>query len=264
MLFKIEDVTQLRATPAVNGLVVIANDADVTVERGEAAEQFELEGIGILVLVYQDVGEVSLVVGEGGGTLVKEAQGEEEEVFEIHGVSGTEGGVVAFPDAADDGGIEVIVLSEVEVIREWRARIIDSSEDVFSAVFFPGDGDGAESFFDEGELVVGVVDREVGAQAEYVSIFADDAETETVEGRDLHCVHGATDERADAVQHFTGGFIGEGESEDIGGGNAVMEHVGDAVSDGTGFSGTGAGEDEDGAADGLDSGALLRVKVVEE
>ena len=69
----------------------------------------------------------------------------------------------------------------------------------------------------------------------------------------------------DALGHFGGGFVGEGDGEDgVGGDAALFDEIGDAVGDDAGLAGAGTGEQEDGTVDSLNAFALLRVHVVEK
>src|SRR5690606_39077381 len=56
-----QDVADLRAAPAIDRLVVVANAADVPVPLGEQAQPEILGHVGVLVLVHQDVAESMLV-----------------------------------------------------------------------------------------------------------------------------------------------------------------------------------------------------------
>jgi hypothetical protein len=53
--FKIQYVADVRSSPTVNGLVVVAYDAQISMVLGKKADQYELSPVGILVLVHHDV-----------------------------------------------------------------------------------------------------------------------------------------------------------------------------------------------------------------
>ena len=74
-----------------------------------------------------------------------------------------------------------------------------------------------------------------------------------------------TEQLIDALGHFAGGFVGEGDGEDgIWRNVLLLDEPGDAMSDDAGFAGAGAGKNEDGAVGGLDGFTLLRIEFVEE
>ena len=92
---------------------------------------------------------------------------------------------------------------------------------------------------------------------------AEDAEGLAVEGADIDAARRAADQVDDAFAHLVGGFVGEGDGEDVPGSDALGDEVGDAAGDDAGFAGAGAGEDEQGAVDVVDGGALLGVQAAE-
>ena len=47
MLFEVEQVGDLRATPAVDGLVIVADDAEVAVLERESVDELKLCGVGV-------------------------------------------------------------------------------------------------------------------------------------------------------------------------------------------------------------------------
>ncbi len=74
-----------------------------------------------------------------------------------------------------------------------------------------------------------------------------------------------TEQLVDALAHFAGGLVGEGDGEDgVGRDVFLLDQPGDAMGDDAGFAGAGAGEDEQGALGSLDSGALFGIEMVEE
>ena len=97
-------------------------------------------------------------------------------------------------------------------------------------------------------------------------VAAQDADAEAVEGRERGLgERRVAEDFVDALGHLLGGLVGEGDGEDLVGGNAALfDEVGDAMGDDPGLAGAGAGEQEDRAVHGLDALLLLRVHVVEE
>ena len=69
----------------------------------------------------------------------------------------------------------------------------------------------------------------------------------------------------DALGHFAGGLVGEGDGEDgVGRDVFLLDEPGDAVGDDAGFARSGAGEDEQRAFGGFNGGALFGIEMVEE
>ena len=55
MLFQVEQVGDFRAAPAVNALVIIADDAEIAMLLGQRVDEIELRGVGVLVFVHHHI-----------------------------------------------------------------------------------------------------------------------------------------------------------------------------------------------------------------
>ena len=62
ILLKAQDVADLRAAPAVDRLIVVADAGDVAVRLGEQAQPEILSDVGVLILVDQDGAKASLII----------------------------------------------------------------------------------------------------------------------------------------------------------------------------------------------------------
>ena len=164
-----------------------------------------------------------------------------------------------------DGFLEVALgaLGVDEGIGQFVLGAGDGVADGDGADGGEADADVAHGLLDEAELVVGVVDGEFGLAAQVVDIAPEDAEGLAVEGADVDPGRHAADQVDDALAHFVGGLVGEGDGEDVPGGDAGGDEIGDAAGDDAGLAGAGAGEDEQGAVDVVDGGALLGVQTAE-
>ena len=84
VLLKVEDVADVRAAPAVDGLVVVAHDAQVVLPRGQGVDELVLHAVGVLVLVHQDVFEQLLVARQHVRGVAQQDVGLQEQVVEVH------------------------------------------------------------------------------------------------------------------------------------------------------------------------------------
>ncbi len=109
-LLEVEDVRDVGAPESVDRLVAVPHHHDVAVAAGQLDGQRVLHGVGVLVLVDQDVGEAVAVVLEDVGVLVEEADGVQQQVVEVHGVGRQHAPLVEVEDVGDaavedgDGG----------------------------------------------------------------------------------------------------------------------------------------------------------------
>ncbi len=78
--------------------------------------------------------------------------------------------------------------------------------------------------------MLGILSEELGAEA------VERAEPDPLAGCEL----------GHAAQHFVSGLVGEREGQDLRGGDAAFEQMGDAVGDDAGLAAAGAGEDQEG------------------
>ena len=94
MLFEFENVSDVRASERVNGLVAITDDEDVAVFVGEFEHHVVLCGVGVLVFVDEDVLEALPVVVKNVGVVVEEFDCDGEEVVEVHGACCSEASLI--------------------------------------------------------------------------------------------------------------------------------------------------------------------------
>ena len=112
-VFEVEDIAEVGASPAVDGLVVVADDADIGVRSGEHDHESELYGVGVLVFVDEDVAALFAVGLEDIGAEVPEFDGESEEVIEVDEVHLLESLLIESVDEGDVGGSGEILEFEV-------------------------------------------------------------------------------------------------------------------------------------------------------
>ena len=74
MLLQIEQIGDLGATPSVDALVVIADDAKIAMALGESVHQFELSRVGVLIFIHHHVSIFSAARFEGLCMLAEQPQ----------------------------------------------------------------------------------------------------------------------------------------------------------------------------------------------
>ena len=269
MFFEVEQVGDFRAAPAVDALVVIADDAEVAMNLRERMDEFELRGVRVLILVHHDVAIFGAAGFEGVGMFAEQAQREQNQIVEVHGVAGVQRGFVALGDVlreradvfvAEDRRAFATVL-ELAQHREHRAGV---------GLLALG-GDAAQNLFDRAQLFGLVVDDEVAFVAKLLDVLPQDADAEGVEGGDGRAVglgvrrkaRGAGQKFRDAFLHLAGGFVGEGDGQNILRRDAARDHVRDAVGDDARLARARTSENEHRTIDGLGGLTLGRVERVQ-
>ena len=269
VFFEVEDVLDVSPTPAVDGLIFIADDADVVVLAGEELHELVLGLVGVLVLVDHDVLVAAVVAFAGGGGGLEEANGFEEEIVEVEGVGFEEFIAIDLEDVGDlffhrVGACEEVLLGIDHVVLGPG----DTAEGYAGLEGFIVDAEALEGRFYDGLLVGLIVDGEGAGEAFAVdlkgfNIAAQDADAEAVEGGEGGLgERGVAEDFVYALCHFLRSFVGEGDGKDVVSGDvALLDEPRDAVGDDASFAGASAGEQEDGAIDGLDALLLLGVHV---
>ncbi len=201
--------------------------------------------------------------------LLKQPQGEQQQVIEIDGVAGAQGTLVTRSD----------------VLRQCKGAFVGKRARFNGAVFetaqktqqdfglglFARAGNMAEDFSDRAKLFGFVVYDKAPFVTEQLNVLPQNPRAQGVErgdGGNLRTVRAlparpARSQPAHPLPHFTRGLVGERHREDVRRSDPALDHVGDAVSDDPGFAGAGAGEDQDRAIDGLHGRALRRVQTVQ-
>ena len=206
---EVEDVPDVGAAPAVDRLVVVADDRQVAVLRGERLDPQVLRAVRVLVLVDVQVAPAILVAGQDLGRLVEQADGGEEQVVEVERAGGREPVAVQAGQAGDRDPStgdrdELVDLGRVDHLVLGPA---DAAEDRAG----PGRALGLHALLVEDPLhqralVVRVVDDEVAADADRLAVAAQDPRAQGVERARLDVPAGPlADERDDPVAQLPGG-----------------------------------------------------------
>jgi hypothetical protein len=116
-------------------------------------------------------------------------------------------------------------------------------------------------------LVVVIIDCEIAGQAGVGGFTTKQARAEGMESGDPDIRRpqaAGTQEIADALLHYIGGFICEGDGKDCAGGDAGFDEMSNAIGDDTRLASSSAGEHQHGAVRREDCFALAFVQSVEE
>ena len=87
MVFKIQNVIDVRAAEFVDRLVVIPHHTKVLILRCQKPDQFELRGIRVLILIHHDVAEFLLIVIKHLFVQLKKLHGEPDQIIKIQRVA---------------------------------------------------------------------------------------------------------------------------------------------------------------------------------
>ena len=307
ILVEAQDVVDLRAAPAIDRLVVVADAADVdggvcltlplrgrvvAKRRGgvirratptRAATRRDLpprggggplrqepqpqilRGVGVLVLVDEDVFELAVVVLQDVRIVAEDPDRMAQKVAEVAGVQGLQPFLV--------GAIEFAALAVAEASGVAFGNLGRPQSLVLPAVDHHGELPrrptlvvevfGLDELLYEADYVVGVEDREIRPQAGEFGMPAQEFHADRMERAEPRHALGVAfaDQQADAALHLARGLVGEGDGEDLRGvGEAEVEDMRDARGEHARLAGAGAGQHQHGAFGRLDGEPLFGVE----
>ena len=227
---EVEDVADVRAAPAVDRLVGVADDAEVGEVDRHAAGDAVLGLVGVLVLVDEDVAEAGVEFGAQLAVVAHREGGHQQQVVEVEGVGVAHLLLVVAVDLRNDL-LEVVVGLFGEAVggEELVLRLADGGLDGVGGEADVVDAGRVEGGLGDAQAVGLVVDGEVAVDADAVGVLAQQAHAEAVEGADEQPL--ARQHRLDAVAHLAGGLVGERDGEDLVRLHPLEEEMGDAAGD---------------------------------
>ncbi len=247
-----EDVLDLGAAERIDRLRVVAHDAHFRAGLRQPPDDDVLGVVRILVLVHENIMEQLLVAGQHIGTVAQQDVGLEQQVVEVHRTVAFAALTVELVERAELGHLGPAVLG-----GEGGVGLVGAGrhEAVFRIGYARSDGVGLVPVVGQVQLahqglyqvaaVRGFVDREGVGVADALGVLAQDAREDRVEGSHADVAAAALgDHLRDALAHLLGGFVGEGEGQDVPGLHALLDHVGDAGGEHAGLARSGACDDE--------------------
>ena len=178
---EVEDVADLGAAPAVDRLVVVADDAEVVMAGGEVTHQLILDAVGVLEFVDEEVMETLLPATEDLGVRLEEFDGEEDKIAEIEGIGLLHPRLIELVDlgdllavkiaAVEVGGKDTAVLGTVD-----RRRRPPRLEGALADIEF------GQDLLEEPLLILIVTDGKVALIAESGDLAPEDAHAGGMKG----------------------------------------------------------------------------------
>ena len=241
---ELQDVPDVGTPEPVDRLVAVADDAQVPVFLGKHHHQVVLDGVGVLVLVDQDVLEPTAVFVEHVGVAAEESHRIAEQVVEVHCPCPLQPRLVLEEHLADPllegaGGPVRVCGRPQTLVLGRRDRGVDRAgrEPLGVQVQVAHDVAG------EAYGVALVVDAEPGREAYAFGIPSQDPHTRRVERRHPHPLGYGADQVGHTLLHLGGRLVREGDGQDSEGRHAPLgDQVGDAPGEDPGLAGPRTGD----------------------
>ncbi len=249
-VLELDDVGDVGAAPAVDGLVEVAHRAHLVVLTGDHHHQVVLGAVGVLVLVDQDVAEPAAVALQHVGEAAEQVDGDHQQVVEVHGrgsqqallVSGVHLGDAPVEDG-DGARRERLEVDKVGLGRR-DGTLHGAGRDLLGV-----DPQLLLHLLHQPAAVGVVVDGERAAVPEPPGVSPEDPDAGRVERGHPHGLRRRADQLGQPVLHLRGSLVGEGDGQDlVGCGIPGGDQVGDAPSEHPGLARAGAGDHQQRAA----------------
>ena len=202
--------------------------------------------VGVLILIDEDVTKAATVVLGHIREELKQRHCRADEIVEVEGVCPAEPALVLRIRLRKDpirGGLSPT--SEGFLVDEFVLQVRDPRREAARRVALGVEIEILDDHRHQPLRVGGVVDREVGRDAEPSRLSAQNAHASGVEGHDPHGPRGRTDEGCDTLLHLAGGLVGEGDREDLRGPHTLIANeVCDALGEDACLARTGSRNDE--------------------
>ncbi|OPZ09778.1 MAG: hypothetical protein BWZ08_00168 [candidate division BRC1 bacterium ADurb.BinA292] len=266
-----DDVVEGGAAEPVDGLGVVADDAQVAVPAGQQVHDGALHGIGVLELIDEQVFEALGQLLADGVLLPEHVEQTRQQIVEIEHALGA---LLALVERQDLGNL----LLEVHQFEELRAQ--DFAEGLPGVL---GEAAGrlhhgllreaslalvvaevGNAGPDQAARVVPVEDREVARHPDALAMLAQQPAGEMVERPPPQPVHIAAGQALDPRQHLARGAVREGGQQDAAGIHARLHQPGDPVGQRPRLAAAGASHHQHRAGRRGRDGQLLLVQLPPE
>ena len=215
IFLKVHDVADIRATPAIDGLVRVTYDTEIVMLGCQNFGQLILGTVGILILVHQNVLEAVLILDADFLMFFEQEHRHHQQVIKVHGVVGTQ-----------FLGIERIDLSHL--LLEEVIRIAGHRLGAHQLVFCIGNGilNGAgrillrvkveflQAVLNHYLTVAAVVNDKITlVHARSFHFPPQESRTEGMEGGKPYILSPFANHPVDTFPHFRSGLVGKGDGQ---------------------------------------------------
>ena len=230
------------AAPAVDALVVVAHGGEGRVLAHQGLEQFVLHGVGVLVLVHQQVAESVLPLAPGLGIGAQQLQWQADQVIEVHRLVSVQALLVALHHL---GRRELqIVFGHGSGLGGVQPLVLPQADGPLPAPRGLGIG-GATGIAQHAQHVVAVEDGEVFLQTESRAVGTQHAHAQRMESADHQVPRRTrTHQGLGALAHLGGGLVRKGDGRNLPGLQPRLQQLGNLVHDDARLARASAGQHE--------------------
>ncbi|OPZ64437.1 MAG: hypothetical protein BWY83_03190 [bacterium ADurb.Bin478] len=237
ILFKIEDIADLRSAPAVDGLIVVPDYAEVAVLGRQQLQGSILGVIGILILIHHQVAKPVLIILFHQRKQLEQLDGLDQQIVEIHGIQFRQAAIIGSVNFRDERILFVIHgLVHFVGTNEIVFRHADLVADLARRQLLHRQIHIQQNAFEQGLLILFVIDGKSRGVADAFRLSTEEPCKQRMKRADPHAGDQMRRQPAHTLAHLAGCFVGKGHGQDFPRfGKAVGEDIGDAVGQHTGF-----------------------------
>ena len=262
ILLELENIADIRAAPAVNRLVVVADDAHVMPLSCQQAHEHILRVVRILIFVHVDIVEPVAVRLQHRRMLHEQFERFNEQIVEIQRVRAAQTVLVLeivivnhLAAVIAVGLLEPLVRTEQAVFRigNLRPHFLERQDFIVDIELFA-------KFLQHGHLVVVVVDGETAGIPQAFDIAPQNARAAGMKRGNPHIPGLIARQPVDALAHFLGRLVCECDGQNLRGGHAQFQKMRDTAGQRAGFARACARQDQHRSLSDLHGLSLLRVQ----
>ncbi len=258
-----QDVGHFRAAPAIDRLIVVSDNAQIAMLRGQRLHDPILVLIRVLIFIDEQMGKSRGLGFARGGKAGEHFLSEHQQVVEIDRAASLESLLIASIGRRRE--MLLVGLGQPACLLRSDGGgfpATDEIEQIARPQRFVGDADLAEHRAGDALLIVPVADRELRRIAQMLNLPPQHANAERMKCRDFRFLRLSFAEHfASPLLHLGGRLVGERDGQDSLRGSAMADQFGDAVRDNARLARARAGEDEKRAGERLHRFALRGIEM---
>ena len=265
VLLELQDVADIRAAPAVDGLIVVTHHAQVALAPGHQPHKLVLGDVRVLILVHQNIVELVLIVLQHRRMLAQQLQRLDEQIVEVQGVVAAKGDFIFFIGLAQLAVAEVVarVLQPLAGREHAVLCVGDRRLDGLRREFLVIELQRLRHALDDRHAIILVVDGKLALVAQLLDVPSQDARAAGVEGGHPGVLAGFAAEGVHALHHLPRRLVGEGDGQNLPRGHAAVDQMGDAAGEHAGLAAARARQNKQRPLRLFDGGALLGIQFVQ-
>ncbi len=237
ILFKIQNVSNIRAAPAINRLVIIAHNAQVMTFRRQKSHQLILRIVRVLILVHHNVTETLPIAFQYRRMVCQKGQRFQQQIVKIQCILCPQAGFILQEYVMNHLAAIVPCALLEPLIRSHQLilRIGNAGTDFLVRQRLFIHIQALKDFFDGNSLVIVIINYKRTGIAQFFNITPKDPRAGSVEGGNPCVFRLLTHQFFNALPHFLCSLVSKGQGQNRPGCYPMIHQVCHAIRQGAGF-----------------------------